>query len=231
MEEIGIFSEVTYRNISDSTTATYTIVPVRWEIKTIAGGIYDDIEIKHSKSDINPDLGIISCESPIGCALLGHKAGSKLSIPIPSGEIIKIEVLEVLNTRRKTENRCDEIIPIDERTLEYIKSQLEWAGDNPRHLKSILATVTAAYRKIGFPEMAIEIVDKYCEKYINDILSSQLLISVGAAHMDLNSKEAAYRCLKFSEQFDDADSNYLQSVWGRYHRLFGNNERWNKIET
>lgn len=137
----------------------------------------------------------------------------------------KLDIKRIRSLRRKTENRCDEIIPIDERTLEYIKSQLEWAGDNPRHLKSILATVTAAYRKIGFPEMAIEIVDKYCEKYINDILSSQLLISVGAAHMDLNSKEAAYRCLKFSEQFDDADSNYLQSVWGRYHRLFGNNER------
>ena len=46
-------------------------------------------------TEADPTVGKISDESPIGKALLGHRAGDLLEIPVPSGAVVSYEILEI----------------------------------------------------------------------------------------------------------------------------------------
>jgi len=45
--------------------------------------------------EANPQNGKISHESPIGKALLGHKAGDRVEVSLPNDNTIKLEILEI----------------------------------------------------------------------------------------------------------------------------------------
>ncbi len=46
-------------------------------------------------TEANPDDGKISDESPIGSAILGHKADDTVDVLLPNGETIQFKVLEI----------------------------------------------------------------------------------------------------------------------------------------
>ncbi len=46
-------------------------------------------------TEANPDEGKISDESPIGSAILGHKADEIVDVLLPNGETIQFKVLEI----------------------------------------------------------------------------------------------------------------------------------------
>ena len=46
-------------------------------------------------TEANPDEGRISDESPIGSAIIGHKAGDMVDVELPNGETIQFKVLEI----------------------------------------------------------------------------------------------------------------------------------------
>lgn len=46
-------------------------------------------------TEANPDEGRISDESPIGSAILGHKADDVVDVELPNGETIQFKVLEI----------------------------------------------------------------------------------------------------------------------------------------
>lgn len=45
--------------------------------------------------EANPQNGKISHESPIGKALLGHKAGDVVEVSLPNDNVIKLKILEI----------------------------------------------------------------------------------------------------------------------------------------
>jgi len=47
-------------------------------------------------TESDPDEGKISDESPVGKALLGHKAGETVKIAVPSGAIVSYEIKEII---------------------------------------------------------------------------------------------------------------------------------------
>ena len=47
------------------------------------------------QSQSNPDRGIISDQSPIGKALLGHRVGDTVSVEVPSGAVLSFEILSI----------------------------------------------------------------------------------------------------------------------------------------
>ena len=63
--------------------------------------LYDvefDEEMEYSivgSTEVNPDEGRISDESPIGSAILGHKVDDIVDVELPSGETIQFKVLEI----------------------------------------------------------------------------------------------------------------------------------------
>ena len=72
--KILILSKVALKNILTGVNLTYTIVP------------QNEADIKQGK---------ISVESPIGKGLLGKKAGDVAEISVPSGAVMKFEILEI----------------------------------------------------------------------------------------------------------------------------------------
>lgn len=72
-EIIHIGSVVTLRDIEFDEIVTYRIV---------------------GSNEANPENGRISDESPVGSALLGHKAGEKVQIETPAG-VIEYDIIEI----------------------------------------------------------------------------------------------------------------------------------------
>ena len=58
---------------------------------------YDEVEEYQilSESQANPDEGIISDQSAVGKALLGHKAGDVVDVLLPNGSTISFKILEI----------------------------------------------------------------------------------------------------------------------------------------
>ena len=48
------------------------------------------------KNESDPDAGIISDQSPIGKALIGHKKGETVKVEIPSGKILTFKILKII---------------------------------------------------------------------------------------------------------------------------------------
>lgn len=46
-------------------------------------------------TESDPDNGIISDQSPIGKALLGHKKGETVSVEVPSGKLLAFKILKI----------------------------------------------------------------------------------------------------------------------------------------
>ena len=58
---------------------------------------YDEVEEYQilGESQANPDEGIISDQSAVGKALMGHKVGDKVDVHLPNGSTISFKVLEI----------------------------------------------------------------------------------------------------------------------------------------
>lgn len=89
------------RIIDDSELSNDT-VSIGMRVKILAEG--DDPEDAEeyditgsTESDIS--LGRISDESPVGAALVGHKAGDSVDVTLPSGSIITYQVLAVSRSK------------------------------------------------------------------------------------------------------------------------------------
>ena len=57
-------------------------------------GDEDEYDITGS-TEADPLMGKISDESPIGSAILGHKAGDKVEIALPSGATVVYEIVSI----------------------------------------------------------------------------------------------------------------------------------------
>lgn len=73
-DEVSIGKNVTFKELPDEEPETYSIV----------GAVEAD-----------PLSGKISNESPIAKALDGHKVGDKVSVPLPNGASMDVEILNV----------------------------------------------------------------------------------------------------------------------------------------
>lgn len=58
---------------------------------------YDEVEEYKilGESQANPDEGIISDQSAVGKALMGHKAGDVVDVALPNGATITFKILEI----------------------------------------------------------------------------------------------------------------------------------------
>ncbi len=58
---------------------------------------YDEVEEYQilGESQANPDEGIISDQSAVGKALMGHKVGDKVDVHLPNGSTISFKILEI----------------------------------------------------------------------------------------------------------------------------------------
>lgn len=72
---IGHGSHVKVRDLEDDSVTEYQIV---------------------GSQDANPMLGRVSSDSPFGMAMLGHKAGDKITVEAPVGQL-KYAILEIKN--------------------------------------------------------------------------------------------------------------------------------------
>lgn len=75
-DEVAIGKTVTFKELPDEEPETYSIV----------GAVEAD-----------PMNGKISNESPIAKALNGHKVGDQISVPLPNGINIDVEIIDVAN--------------------------------------------------------------------------------------------------------------------------------------
>ena len=72
-DRVAIGTTVLYENVATGKTSEYGIV---------------------SAEETDPDNGLISNESPIGLALLGHKVGETVEIEIPRG-VITLRIIDI----------------------------------------------------------------------------------------------------------------------------------------
>ena len=63
------------------------------DVVLVAGKGHEDYQIV-GFAQADPDIGLISDESPVGKALLGHRLGDTVEVEVPAG-VISFEVLEI----------------------------------------------------------------------------------------------------------------------------------------
>lgn len=89
------------RIIDDSELSNDT-VSIGMRVKILAGG--DDPEDAEEyditgSTEADMNLNRISDESPVGAALIGHKAGDEVDVTLPNGNIIVYKVLAVSRSK------------------------------------------------------------------------------------------------------------------------------------
>ena len=89
------------RIIDDNDLSTDTI-SIGMHVRILAEG--DDEEDAEEyditgSTEADIDAGRISDESPVGAALVGHKAGESVDVTLPNGWILEYKILDVSRTR------------------------------------------------------------------------------------------------------------------------------------
>lgn len=89
-------SELKDAKILDESTINTEMVHIGSKVK-IHDEEYDEVEEYQilGESQANPDEGIISDQSAVGKALLGHKAGDVVDVLLPNGSTISFKILEI----------------------------------------------------------------------------------------------------------------------------------------
>ena len=89
-------SELKDAKILDESTINTEMVHLGSKVK-IHDEEYDEVEEYQilGESQPNPDEGIISDQSAVGKALLGHKAGDVVDVLLPNGSTISFKILEI----------------------------------------------------------------------------------------------------------------------------------------
>ena len=84
-----------HARVLDSADIDTSVISVGSHVKIQdEDGDTDEYDIAGS-TEAGPLNGRISDESPVGAALLGHSAGDKVEITLPTGAVVLYEVLEV----------------------------------------------------------------------------------------------------------------------------------------
>lgn len=84
-----------HARVLDSADIDTSVISVGSHVKIQdEDGDMDEYDITGS-TEADPLNGRISDESPVGAALLGHSAGDKVEITLPTGAVVLYEVLEV----------------------------------------------------------------------------------------------------------------------------------------
>ena len=89
-------SELKDAKILDESTINTEVVHMGSKVK-IHDEEYDEVEEYQilGESQANPDEGIISDQSAVGKALVGHKAGDVVDVLLPNGSTISFKILEI----------------------------------------------------------------------------------------------------------------------------------------
>jgi transcription elongation factor GreA len=74
VDEVAVGKKVTFKELPDEDPETYSIV----------GAV-----------EANPSEGKISNESPIAAALIGHKVGERVTVTLPNGFDMAVEIISV----------------------------------------------------------------------------------------------------------------------------------------
>ncbi len=81
--------------VSESDVST-DVITIGSKVKLFDVEFEEEVEYTIvGSTEANPDEGRISDESPIGSAILGHKADEVVDVVLPNGETIQFKVLEI----------------------------------------------------------------------------------------------------------------------------------------
>ena len=88
--------------IIDDNELSHDTVSIGMKVKILADG--DDEEDAEEyditgSTEADMDLNRISDESPVGAALIGHKAGDVVAVTLPSGNVIDYKILAVSRSK------------------------------------------------------------------------------------------------------------------------------------
>ena len=85
--------------IMDDSDLSLDTVSIGIHVRILAEGDEPDEAEEYDITGSDIDQGRISDESPVGAALIGHKAGDKVDVTLPSGNILEYTILGVSRSR------------------------------------------------------------------------------------------------------------------------------------
>lgn len=88
--------------IIDDNELSHDTVSIGMKVRILAEGDDEDEAEEYDitgSTEADMDLGRISDESPVGSALIGHKAGDTVEVTLPNGSVIDYRILAVSRSK------------------------------------------------------------------------------------------------------------------------------------
>nr|WP_317402389.1 transcription elongation factor GreA [uncultured Gemmiger sp.] len=88
--------------IIDDNELSHDTVSIGMKVKILAEGDDEDEAEEYDitgSTEADMDLNRISDESPVGAALIGHKAGDVVAVTLPNGSVIDYKILAVSRSK------------------------------------------------------------------------------------------------------------------------------------
>lgn len=88
--------------IIDDNELSHDTVSIGMKVKILAEGDDEDEAEEYDitgSTEADMDLNRISDESPVGSALIGHKAGDVVEVTLPNGNVIEYKILAVARSK------------------------------------------------------------------------------------------------------------------------------------
>lgn len=88
--------------IIDDNELSHDTVSIGMKVKILAEGDDEDEAEEYDitgSTEADMDLNRISDESPVGAALIGHKAGDVVEVTLPNGNVIEYKILAVARSK------------------------------------------------------------------------------------------------------------------------------------
>ncbi len=88
--------------IIDDNELSHDTVSIGMKVKILAEGDDEDEAEEYDitgSTEADMDLNRISDESPVGAALIGHKAGDMVEVTLPNGNVIEYKILAVARSK------------------------------------------------------------------------------------------------------------------------------------
>lgn len=88
--------------IIDDNELSHDTVSIGMKVKILTEGDDEDEAEEYDitgSTEADMDLGRISDESPVGSALIGHKAGDTVEVTLPNGNVIDYRILAVSRSK------------------------------------------------------------------------------------------------------------------------------------
>ena len=97
-----IAEQIKVARIMDDSDLSLDTVSIGLHVRILAEGDEPDEAEEYDitgSTEADIDQGRISDESPVGAALIGHKAGDKVDVTLPNGNILEYTILGVSRSR------------------------------------------------------------------------------------------------------------------------------------